>query len=195
MGIGGKRTDFLRMISFCFMLESLWHAQGLEVVMNAALRLKDTINIKFVIVGDGPRKESLLKIKNELNLSNVFFYNTVEKAEMIKIIHDVDAAIIPLKKLDLFKGAIPSKIFENLIMGKPIILGVDGEAKELFIEKGKCGLYYEPENNKDLADKIVKLYSSPELYKKISENAMNYVTNNFSREKIADDFINFILKN
>ena len=61
------------------------------------------------------------------------------------IIKDIDVSIIPLKKLDLFLGAIPSKIFENLAMEKAVLLGVDGEAKNLFVEEGKCARYFEPE--------------------------------------------------
>ncbi len=61
---------------------------------------------------------------------------------MISILASVDATIIPLRKLDLFLGAIPSKIFENLAMKVPVLLGVDGEARDLFERDGQmCSLF------------------------------------------------------
>ena len=108
---------------------------------------------------------------------------------MPAIVNAIDVAVIPLKKLDLFLGAIPSKIFENLAMKKPILLGVDGEAKELFIEKGKAGLFFEPENYNELADKILFLNNDRSKIKEYGLNGYNYVLNNFSRNKIANDFV------
>ena len=83
------------------------HAQGLEVILKAAAILKEHNKIKFVLLGSGPEKERLLKLKNELSVTNVFFYGAVTKIEMPEIIVAIDVAVIPLKRLDLFKGAIP----------------------------------------------------------------------------------------
>ena len=130
----------------------------------------------------------LLKMKKDLQLDQVYFFDTVTKNNMPEVISSMDAAIIPLKKLDIFLGAIPSKIFESLAMKKPIILGVDGEAKELFINKGECGLFYEPENIKELSNVILKLAKSDKLKRMLGENGRNYVEKNFNRDTIADDF-------
>lgn len=162
------------------------HAQGLEVIINAADLLKNNSNIKLVFVGNGPEKDKLKNLVEEKALQNVFFFETVAKSSMPSILNAVDASIIPLKKLDLFKGAIPSKLFETLAMKKPILLGVEGEAYDLFIKEGKCGLFFEPENHQDLANRIIELSESEKLYLECSENARNYVLNNFSRIKIAD---------
>ncbi len=114
------------------------HAQGLEVIVNSAEKLKGHSKIKFVLLGSGPEKESLIQLKQKLKIENVLFFDGVTKKEMPVIIAAADVAVIPLKRLDLFKGAIPSKIFENLAMKKPILLGVEGEAKQLFIDEGNC---------------------------------------------------------
>lgn len=164
------------------------HAQGLEIILNAAKRLENYSDIKFVLMGNGPEKPKLFAMKEELGLSNLFFYDAVPKAEMHAIISDIDASIIPLKKLDLFKGAIPSKIFENLAMKKPVILGLEGEAKALFIDQGKCGVAFEPENESDLVDKILQLYNDRALVKELGENGLKYASENFNRDKIAQEF-------
>mgnify|MGYP004510172637 FL=1 len=178
-----KEGDFL-----LFYGGIIGYAQGLDIILNAAKRLKDYEKIKFVLLGNGPEKERLLAMKAELALENLNFYDAVPKFEMLEIIGDMDASIIPLRKLDLFKGAIPSKIFENSAMKKPIILGVEGEAKELFIEQGGCGLAFEPENVEELCEKILTLYNNPVLVSTFGENGLRYVSENFNRDEIAKEF-------
>jgi len=168
------------------------HAQGLEVVIYAADKLKEHSKIKFVLLGSGPEKEKLQKLKQDLKVQNVFFFDPVSKKEMPGIVSSIDLAVIPLKRLDLFKGAIPSKIFENLAMKKPILLGVEGEAKELFIDEGKCGLAFTPDDAADLCVKTLELYNSKDLLKQLGENGFKYVEQKFTRDKIANDFWNFI---
>ena len=168
------------------------HAQGLEVILNAANILKDKKDIKFVLLGSGPEKEKLISLKKEMNLDNVYFFETISKTEMPAVVGTINAAVIPLKKIDLFKGAIPSKIFENLAMEKPILLGVEGEAKELFIDNGKCGLLFEPENADDLTDKVLKLYNDRNLLMNLGKNGRNYIIENFNRKKIANNFFETI---
>ncbi|MFA6201057.1 MAG: glycosyltransferase family 4 protein [Bacteroidales bacterium] len=162
------------------------HAQGLDIILNAAKMVEDKPRIKFVMLGSGPEKERLLALKEELNLNNLEFYDAVPKTKMQEIIMDMNATIVPLKRLDLFKGAIPSKIFENLALKKPILLGLEGEAKELFIDEGNCGLAFEPENTEELVKQILVLYNNPELSKQLGENGLKYASENFNRDKIAE---------
>jgi glycosyltransferase involved in cell wall biosynthesis len=165
-------------------------AQGLEVILHAAKNFKAHSNIKFVLMGSGPEKEKLLQLKSELQLQNVFFLNAVSKTQMPHILKSVNAAIIPLKKLDLFLGAIPSKIFESLAMQLPILLGVGGEAKELFINTGKCGLYFEPENVNDLTKIITEITENKSLAIELGKNGRHFVNKNFNRNNIAEQFYN-----
>jgi glycosyltransferase involved in cell wall biosynthesis len=114
---------------------------------------------------------------------------------MPAIISAADVAVIPLKRLDLFKGAIPSKIFENLAMKKPILLGVEGEAKQLFIDEGNCGLAFIPEDANDLAKQTMALYNNRCNLKQLGENGYQYVEKKFTRDKIANEFWEFINSN
>ena len=168
------------------------HAQGLEVILKAAVQVKNNPIIKFVIVGSGPEKEKLIQLKSDLQLDHVFFFDAVSKSHMPEIVAAADVSIIPLKKLDLFKGAIPSKIFEILAMKKPILLGVEGEAKELFITEGNCGLAFEPENYTDLTAKINTLFNNKELLDTFGNNGYMYVKQKFTRDSIAENFWNFL---
>jgi glycosyltransferase involved in cell wall biosynthesis len=170
----------------------LGHAQGLEVIIKSAFITKNFREIKYVIIGDGPEKDKLKKLARELKLENVLFVGNVPRENMSNAIAACDAYIVPLKKNDLFLGAIPSKLFEPLAMGKPILLGVDGEARELFIEKGKGGLFFTPEDATELSEKVRYLNSNRIELSTLGENGKQFVSLNFNREKIAKQFFNRI---
>lgn len=172
----------------------LGHAQGLEVILKAAERLGDRKDIRFILLGNGPLDETLKNQKEAMGLHNVDFYDSVEKVAIPSILAAMDISVIPLKKLELFKGAIPSKIFESLAMKKPILLGVEGEARELFIEEGKAGLSFEPENAADLAEKVVLLSGDQEMCRNLGEHARKYVEEKFNRDKIAAEFYSVIME-
>ena len=136
---------------------SVQKSYKVEEILKAAEKLKNQTHIKFILLGSGPVKQELQDYQKTHQLNNVFFFEAVQKIEMPAILKAIDVSIIPLRKLPLFLGAIPSKIFENLAMEKPVILAVDGEARELFVNQGKCALYSEPENLEDLTKNILLL--------------------------------------
>ncbi|MEQ1585536.1 MAG: glycosyltransferase family 4 protein [Cyclobacteriaceae bacterium] len=164
------------------------HAQGLDVILQAAEHMQE-LSVRFLVVGDGPEKERLMAIAYEKKLLNVFFLPNLPKSKIPSLIHACDAYIVPLKKLDLFKGAIPSKLFEPLSMGKPILLGVNGEAKELFIDEGKSGLYFEPENAAALVTQLKTLYEDRTLVETLGKSGKRYVETNFDRNHIHERFL------
>lgn len=164
------------------------HAQGLDVILNAAV-LSQHASIKFIIVGDGPEKERLVKLAEAKGVTNVIFLPNLEKIKIPSLVQWCDVYIVPLKKLDLFKGAIPSKLFEPLAMGKPILLGVEGEAKELFIDEGQGGLFFEPENAIDLSAQLTELFNNRSLATRLGLNGQKFVRKNFDREVIHDRFL------
>ncbi len=166
----------------------LGHAQGLEVILHAADKLKQNNCFQFFLIGDGPVKNKLISLSKSLHLTNITFIENQPQEKIASWIKNCDAYIVPLRKLDLFKGAIPSKLFEPLFFCKPILLGVEGEAKELFIDEGKGGLFFEPENADALAQAILQLYSNPQLAMVLGQNGKHYVEQNFQRQKIAEEF-------
>lgn len=168
------------------------HAQGLQVILEAAAKLRGKPEIKFLLIGSGPVLDQLLEMKERDNLSSVTFIENKPKPELIGILHATDAAIVPLRRLDLFKGAIPSKIFENLALRKPILLGVEGEAKEIFIDNGHAGWAFEPENPTDLALTIEYLSDNRHLLKPSGENGFALLVRDFNPDNIAAGFLDTI---
>lgn len=164
------------------------HAQGLDIIVKAANLLRENKSLRFVLAGDGPEKPELLAMIAHLGLTNIQFLPNLSRDKMPGLIACCHAYIVPLKKNDLFKGAIPSKLFEPLAMAKPILLGVDGEARELFINKEQCGLYFEPENEQELAEGIKQLLGSAELTSRLGKQGQRYVLDKFERSQIAAEF-------
>lgn len=173
----------------------LGHAQGLELLIQAADRLKDNDNFKIILQGAGPEREKLLALKEELKTDKVVFLPPVPKQQMPSILKEVDVALVPLKKLDLFQGAIPSKIFEALAMKKTLLLGVEGEAKRHFIDKANAGLFFEPENLDDLTNKIEELVNNRDRLSEYGENGRKYVSEVFNRNKIAQELLTVLNNN
>lgn len=169
----------------------LGHAQGLEILIRVAQRFKNE-QIRFVIMGSGPMKDELTDLAKSLGSQNIVFAEPVSREEIIGVLADIDVSVIPLRKIDLFLGAIPSKIFEALAMEKPILLGVDGEARDLFINQGQAGWFFEPENEMDLESKIRSIISNPEEILVRGRNGREYVSKSFNRDKIAEDFYNYL---
>ena len=169
------------------------HAQGLDVIINAKKwlinnKIELVNDIEFVIIGDGPDKPRLLALNKELKTNVIFIPNTpkIKVIEMLKACHGY---IIPLKKLDLFLGAIPSKIFDALALSIPILLGVNGEAKSLFIDEAKSGLYFEPESHVSLAKALVELESNKLRAKEYGDSGNIFAMKNFNRKIIAKKLI------
>ena len=161
------------------------HAQGLEVILRAAGLLADRSDIHFMLIGAGPE---LVGLKNEaaaMKIGNVHFIDKMPRAELIALLRCADAVVVPLKKYDLFKGAIPSKIFEALALSKPILLGVEGEAKRLFIEDGQAGLAFAPEDAADLARQVQRYADDRPLMETHGANGLHYARANFDREVIS----------
>lgn len=164
----------------------LGHAQGLHVVLEAASLLKERKDIHFILMGDGPEKEKLLARRKQLEPVQVHFVDRMPRKELLGLMRSVDAAVVPLLRNDLFLGAIPSKIFEALALGKPILLGVDGEARELFTTEGKAGLFFRPEDALELARAATRYADDRALLAEQGANGARYVREHFDRASIND---------
>ncbi|SPF38004.1 Glycosyl transferase group 1 [Syntrophobacter sp. SbD1] len=167
-------------------------AHGLDTVLAAADRLRPLENIVFLLVGGGAERERLLARRDAMGLDNVVMLPQQPKDQMPGILAASDACMVLLKKRDLFKTVIPSKIFEAMAMERPIILGVEGESKEI-IEEGNCGVCIEPENEQDLAESVVRLSRDPDLGNQLGINGARFVRERFDRDALAKRYLELIL--
>jgi glycosyltransferase involved in cell wall biosynthesis len=169
-------------------------AQGLETVLSAAQILSAYEGITFLLVGEGVEKPGLVRLAAELGLTNTRFCPGQPAERIPEVLAVFDVALVPLKRLDLFKGAVPSKMFEAMAAGVPLILSVEGEARSL-LEAAQAGIYVEPENPQGLAEGILHLYRDPGYRKQLGRNGRKYVVEHRDRRRIAKTFEELLLEN
>jgi glycosyltransferase involved in cell wall biosynthesis len=160
-------------------------SQGLETVLQAAEILTSYQDILFAFYGDGPQKPRLQELAAEKRLPNVRFLPSQPAEYIPQILVAIDASIVPLRRTDLFKGALPSKLFEALGASVPVIAAVEGEAERL-VNRSGGGIVVEPENPAALAAAIVQLYLDPDLRRTLGANGRVYVAAHYNRNVIAD---------
>lgn len=159
-------------------------AHHLETVLQAAHRLSHSKHVVFLMVGDGAERQALVRMRHEMGLDNVVMLDQQPKSRMRELWALSDVSLVLLKKSELFKTVIPSKIFESLAMEKPILLGVEGESAEL-IHAAQAGLCIEPEQPDELAAKVLELSRKPELCQQLGRNGRTYVIKHFDRTALA----------
>lgn len=159
-------------------------AQGLETIVNAAELLKDIPDIHFLLIGDGPIKSNIQTLISELKLANITLLPSQPYAIIPDYISASDAAIVPLRKVDLFRGALPSKIFDAWACERPLLLCIDGEAR-LVLESSRGGIYVPPENPQLLSNSILELKQNSESRLQMGKNGRNFVEKYYSRKRLA----------
>ncbi|MBU3889566.1 glycosyltransferase family 4 protein [Methylosinus sporium] len=166
-------------------------AHGLETVLDAAEILRDRPQIAFLLVGDGAARRHLQKIRDEKQLSNVVMLGQQPKEAMPGVWEAIDASLIVLRRDDLFRTVLPSKMFEAMAMRRPIILGVEGEACTLLEEAG-AGVAITPESAEELAAAVMRLSQDRELAKRLGAAGYAHVRRHFDRAELAAKYIDVL---
>lgn len=149
-------------------------AHGLETLIEAAALLADddkSEHICILFLGDGAEKEALIASARARSLQNVVFVDSVPKQQVADHWALLDVSIVHLKKDDLFKTVIPSKIFESMAMGLPLVLGVEGEAARI-VSQEDAGLLVEPGDPVAMASAIRTIADNAAKRRTLSENAV-----------------------
>ncbi len=162
-------------------------AHGLDTIVEAAELLREREGIVFLMAGDGARRAHLASEIKKRQLTNIIMLGQLAKSDMPKLWSVSNASLVLLRKLDLFLTVIPSKIFESMAMKKPIILGVEGESKEI-IDAAGAGFAIEPESASELAVAIEKLAESKSLCEDFGEQGFQHVQENFDRTVLAGHY-------
>lgn len=166
-------------------------AHKLDFILDCAESLKSSNpEFHFLLIGNGAEKKALLERVNADNLTNVTMLDSVPKDDVVEYLSILDAAIINLKKSELFTTVIPSKIFETSAMQIPILLGVDGEARSI-VEKHNVGLFYEPENMESFISTLNTLFGDTKLYNAHKEGCKE-LAQEFDRERLAFEMLTII---
>lgn len=164
-------------------------AHGLDFIINCASELQQ-YNIFFLFIGDGAKKTELVKLAEDKKVKNILFLDPIPKNQIPSYLSIADVSLIPLRKARIFTTVIPSKIFESAAMQKPILLGVEGESRDLIIQYG-AGLAFEPENKMDFIEQLLKLKEDKKLYNDCMHGG-SQLSIDYDRKKLAEQFYAFI---
>ena len=164
--------------------------QGLDQILLAAEKLKDDL-VRFILVGDGPEKKRLMEMSEALGLKNVTFLPSIPHEEISSILASMDVAVISLKSTIL--GAVPSKSYEAMASGIPVLLVANGEARDIVTQAGG-GVAVPPGDVERLAAVVREMSSNPEWRSKMGQAGCIAVERLYDRAKIAEKFEALLLK-
>jgi colanic acid biosynthesis glycosyl transferase WcaI len=159
-------------------------SHGLNVILEAA-KLTTDPDILYVLAGEGADKAALVAKAKAEGISNVRFLPNRPMSAMPALLNLAYASILSLKRLELFKSALPVKMYESMAVGQPVVAAVWGEAADL-ITRAQCGLVVEPENARSISDAVKTLAADPALAKRMGQHGRDYVIEHFDRKDIAD---------
>lgn len=158
--------------------------QGLETVLEAAHRLRERNDVRFLFVGEGAEKRRLGERCRALGLPNVRFVDQQPKERIPLFLAASDACLVPLRRRALFRGTVPSKLFEIMAAGRAVLLGVEGEAARILREAGG-GIAVEPEDPEALARAIEALADDRERCHELGLAGARYVRKHCTRTALA----------
>ncbi len=167
-------------------------ANHLEQILDTAELMREShTHIRFVLMGSGMRRQALMDSARTRGLANVQFIDPQPKNEVANFIYASDICLAVLKKADVFKTVYPNKIFDYMVCKKPIIVAIDGAAREL-VETARAGVFVEPENPKQLMDAVIALADNQDERDRLGENGSLYVQEHFSRETLAKAYLDIL---
>jgi colanic acid biosynthesis glycosyl transferase WcaI len=168
---------------------TIGNAHGLETLLDAAAPLQtQNPDVLFLVVGEGAEKERIKALAQSRGLTNVRFLDQQPRQQIPAFISASDACLVLLKKTDVFKTVIPTKMLEFMSCARPVILGVDGQARQI-VEQAGSGIVIEPENADALRAAIQQLAANRDLARSLGQKGREYIVQNFSRARTAEKYI------
>jgi glycosyltransferase involved in cell wall biosynthesis len=158
--------------------------QGLDQILEAAVDARD-LPIRFILFGDGPVKSDLERKAGELGLAKVSFHPPLPHGEIPGILASMDVAMITLTTT--IRGAVPSKIYEAMASGIPILLVAGGEARRI-VEDAEAGLVVSPGDREGIGGAVVRLAGDVALRARLGANGRRVAEERYDREVIARAF-------
>ncbi len=170
-------------------LGTMGMAHGLDTLLEAAESLQVSHPaIAFLLVGEGADKERIKGLAHQRGLRNLLFVDQQPRERIPSYIAASDACLVLLKKTELFKTVIPTKMLEFMSCARPVILGVEGQAQQI-LEEAQAGIAIEPENAQGLIGAIMRLANDDALRKTSGENGRQFILDNCSRDRTAKKYI------
>jgi glycosyltransferase involved in cell wall biosynthesis len=163
-------------------------SHGLGVVMDAAAAQPE---VTFLLIGDGAERERLLAERDRRQLRNVVMKPSVSKAEVAGVYAAADACLVPLRDVTIFETFVPSKLFEVLAAGRPVIGAVRGEARRI-LERSGGALIIDPERGDQLALAVDRLRRDPSLCDRLGRSGRAFAVQKYDRDALAARYLQLL---
>jgi glycosyltransferase involved in cell wall biosynthesis len=163
-------------------------AHSVSTFLEAAGLLRERRDIHFLIVGNGAERDRLLRIWRDQHLDNVTILDQQPWEAIPSYLTLSAASLVHLSRSPLFETVLPSKMFEIMAAGRPVILGVRGEAEQL-LRQADAGIACEPQSPPDLVRAILQLAADPALCRRLGENGRDYVLHHASYRQRAAEYL------
>jgi len=160
-------------------------SQGVGTLMDAAQILDGKAQVEIVIAGDGAEGPELRRRLDEGGIHNVTMLGRVPHERIPELYAESDAAVVLLRDKPLFEGALPTKMFEAMSAGRPLILSAAGEAATL-VREASCGVVVPPERPGELAAALTDLAGDRKRADRLGAAGREAVLESFSREQAFD---------
>lgn len=147
-------------------------AHGLSNVLDAAELLTGRDDIAFLLAGAGAERDALISDANRRGLANVIFMDPQPKNQMPAVWSLCDAALVHLRDSSAFESVIPSKMFEAMGMGLPIVLTLPAGEASAILADDDAGLHVPPANPAALAETVTRLADDADLRQRLAENSL-----------------------
>ena len=168
---------------------TMGNAHGLETLIAAAEELQTASpSAMFLLIGEGAEKERIVQLAAAHGLDNIQFFGQQPRERIPAYVSAADLCLVMLKKTELFKTVIPTKLLEYMACERPVIVAVDGQARQI-VEEAGAGVFVEPEDSKALVKAILGLAEDSEQRRQMGVSGRQYIINKHSREKTARDYI------
>jgi colanic acid biosynthesis glycosyl transferase WcaI len=161
-------------------------AQGLETALDAA-RCLEREPVRFLLIGEGVEKRRLEQRARAARLKNVRFLRGVPRTRVPGLLKACDALLVILRDDPLFRITIPSKVYEYMAAGKPVLCSVEGECADLVAE-ARCGLAIPPGDGQALAAAIRQLTSDAAAARAMGESGANWVRAHCDRSSVMEAY-------
>jgi glycosyltransferase involved in cell wall biosynthesis len=171
---------------------NLGSAQALDVIIDAAELLKNFEEIRFVIIGDGSKREWMMREASRRNLISMTFPGHFPLEAMPSIMSKASVLLATLADTEIFRLTIPSKIQAYLSAGRPIVASLSGAGADL-ISEAKAGIAVPSGNTEELAKAILSLYRmTVEERNELGANGSKYFNMHFSHDNLTNKLIGHI---
>ena len=159
-------------------------AHGLQTVLDAADKCRNIPQVHIVIIGDGAERKTLEASAEQMQLTNLTFHDYVPHADIPAYLRALDLSIVHLKPDPLFRTVIPSKIFESMAVGTPILMAVQGESADI-VRASSAGVCIPSGDSEEMAATISNLYHNRAALKEMSAFGTAAVQARYSRRANA----------